>query len=414
MKLLRPLWPKLPDAEAASDFARLRPMWASRRASAVPGSVFALMDAAKGRARAAGLDVIDLSIGSSDLHPPEAVLEELRAATRDPATYRYPLFSDTRPLRAAAAGYLARRFGLVPDPDSEVLPLIGAQEGLANLLLAVTDPGDTLLLPDPCYPPYLGAAAVAGLHVVTLPLRQERGFLPDLEAVSDTVRPRVLLLNYPNNPTSAVADTAFFRRAAAWCRERDTLLIHDHPYAEMTFGEYRAPSALEHGLEGVVELHSLSKTHHMGGFRVGFAAGDAGALAALARVKGAIDFHPYLGIQRAAALALSLPDDRSGAETFQARRDALVPALRALGWALETPQASMYVWARVPGLRDSVAYAVRAAEQTGVAISPGRAFGTQGEGFVRFALMQPPQTLQEAARRLAAVPVDARTPAAGD
>ena len=380
-------------------------MWASKRAAAVPGSVFALMDAAKERARAAGLSVIDLSIGSSDQAPPEEALETLREATRDPSTYRYPLFSDTRPLRRAAAAYLRRRFGLELDEDAEVLPLIGAQEGLAHLLLAVTDPGDVLLLPDPCYPPYLGAAAVAELRSFPLPLRPERGFLPDLGAVPDEVRPRALLLNYPNNPTSAVADAAFFREAAGWCRERGALLIHDHPYAELTFGNYRAPSALEAGVEGVVELHSLSKTHHMGGFRVGFAAGDREALAALARVKGSVDFHPYLGIQRAAAVALALPDERSrtAARVFEARRDALVPALRALGWEAELPRASMYVWARVPGLTDSVEYALRAAERTGVAVSPGRAFGTQGEGFVRFALVQPPEVLAEAARRLAAV-----------
>jgi len=381
-------------------------MWESRRAAAMPGSVFALMDAAKGRARAAGLGIVDLSIGSSDLPPPDAVLEVLRGATRDAGTYRYPLFSDTAPLREAAAGYLARRFGVAVDPAREVLPLIGAQEGLAHLLLAVTDPGDTLLLPDPCYPPYLGAAAVAGLNVVTLPLRPEAGFLPDLDAVPVGVRPRALLLNYPNNPTSAVADAAFFRRAAAWCRERGALLVHDHPYAELTFGAYRAPSALEAGLEGVVELHSLSKTHHMGGFRVGFAAGDAGVIAALARVKGAIDFHPYLGIQRAAAHALGLPEEvgRAGAAVFEARRDALVPALQALGWEVALPQASMYAWARVPGVRDSVAFAVRAAETTGVAVSPGAAFGAGGEGFVRFALVQPPEVLREAARRLGTVP----------
>ncbi|WP_102125842.1 aminotransferase class I/II-fold pyridoxal phosphate-dependent enzyme [Deinococcus planocerae] len=382
-------------------------MWTSRRAAAVPGSVFALMDAAKGRARAAGLGVIDLSIGSSDQPPPEAALETLREATRDPATYRYPLFSDTAPLREAAAGYLTRRFGVRVDAGREVLPLIGAQEGLAHLLLAVADPGDTVLLPDPCYPPYLGAVAVAGLRAVTLPLLPDRGFLPDLDAVPDEVRPRVLLLNYPNNPTSAVADAAFFREAAAWCRARGTLLIHDHPYAELTFGNYRAPSALEAGLEGVVELHSLSKTHHLGGFRIGFAAGDADALAALARVKGAVDFHAYLGIQRAAAVALGLPDElgRVGARVFEARRDALVPALRGLGWEVALPQASMYAWARVPGLTDSVAYAVRAAEETGVAVSPGRAFGERGEGFVRFALVQPPEVLVEAARRLAEVAV---------
>ncbi|WP_339093758.1 aminotransferase class I/II-fold pyridoxal phosphate-dependent enzyme [Deinococcus sp. VB142] len=380
-------------------------MWSSRRASAVPGSVFSLMDAAKARARARGLDITDLSIGSSDQHPPRSVLDELRAATHDPATYRYPLFSDTLPLRAAAAEYLTRRFGVTLNADTEVLPLIGAQEGLAHLLLAVTDPGDTLLLPDPCYPPYWGAAAVAGLKVQTLPLLPERGFLPDLSAVPEGVRPRALLLNYPNNPTSAVASAQFFREAAAWCRERGTLLIHDHPYAELTFGDYRAPSALEAGTAGVIELHSLSKTHHLGGFRVGFAAGDAGAVAALARVKGAVDFHPYLGIQRAAAHALGLPDEaaRAGARVFEERRDALVPALRALGWDVQTPQASMYAWARVPGLRDSVAYAVRAAEQTGVAVSPGRAFGERGEGFVRFALVQPPEVLREAAAKLGTV-----------
>ncbi|WP_272976765.1 aminotransferase class I/II-fold pyridoxal phosphate-dependent enzyme [Deinococcus geothermalis] len=387
-------------------------MWASKRAGAVPGSVFALMDAAKERARATGYSVIDLSIGSSDQPPPEAALEALRAATRDPATYRYPLFSDTRPLREAAAAYLQRRFGLAVDAEAEVLPLIGAQEGLAHLLLAVTDPGDTLLLPDPCYPPYLGAAAVAGLNVLTLPLLPERGFLPDLDAVPANVRPRVLLLNYPNNPTSAVADTAFFARAAAWCRSRGALLIHDHPYAELTFGDYRAPSALEAGLTGSVELHSLSKTHHLGGFRVGFAVGDRQAIAALARVKSTVDFHPYLGIQRAATAALGLPDEvgRTGARVFQQRRDALVPALRHLGWEVALPQASMYVWARVPGLEDSVAYALRAAETTGVVVSPGRAFGERGEGFVRFALVQPPELLTEAARRLAGVPVQDEAP----
>ncbi|WP_309571010.1 aminotransferase class I/II-fold pyridoxal phosphate-dependent enzyme, partial [Deinococcus sp.] len=275
------------------------------------------------------------------------------------------------------------------------------------LLLAVTDPGDTLLLPDPCYPPYLGAAAVAGLNVVTLPLYADQDFLPDLNAMPGGVQPRVLLLNYPNNPTSAVADLAFFRRAAAWCRERGVLLVHDNPYAELTFGEYRAPSALEAGLDGIVELHSLSKTHHMGGFRVGFAAGDAGALAALARVKGAVDFHPYLGIQRAAAVALGLPDvvGRVGAATFEARRDALIPALHDLGWEVAWPQASMFAWARVPGLTDSVTFALSVAEQTGVALSPGRAFGAQGEGFVRFALVQPPEVLTQAARALSDVTV---------
>ncbi|WP_293913434.1 aminotransferase class I/II-fold pyridoxal phosphate-dependent enzyme [Deinococcus sp.] len=370
--------------------------WASARARSVPESIFALMDAAKMRAAQAGKTIIDLSIGSSDLNPPEVALEALRQATRDPLSYRYPLFSDTAPLRRAAAAYLARRYGIQLDPDTEILPLIGAQEGLAHLLLATTDPGDKLLLPDPCYPPYYGAAAVAGLNVVRLPLTAEHHFLPDLDVLPPTIQPRALLLNYPNNPTSATVPGGFFELVKRWCQARGTLLIHDHPYAELTYGDYRAPSALEGGWNGVVELHSLSKTHHMGGFRVGFAAGDASAIAALARVKGAIDFHPYLGIQAAAVAALGSPP--SGLDVFEARRDALVAALRDLGWTLDLPQASMYVWAAPPGLRDSLAYAVRLAEQTGVALAPGRAFGEAGEGYVRFALVQPPEVLREAAR----------------
>ena len=378
----------------------------------MPGSVFTLMNGAVAQARAAGLSIIDLSIGSSDQSPPEVALEAVRQATLNPLSNRYPLFADTAPLRHAAARYMSRRFGVALDPETQVLPLIGSQEGLAHLLLATTDPGDTLLLPDPCYPPYYGAAAVAGLKVLPLPLLPEHGHLPVLADVPVHVQPRALLLNYPNNPTSAVASPEFFRQAAAWCAERGTLFIHDHPYAELSYGdgsEDVAPSALQAGTDGVIELHSLSKSHHMGGYRVGFAVGDAGAIAALARVKGAIDFHPWLGIQAAAAAALETTP--AGLEVFRARRDALVPALHALGWLAQWPQASMYVWARPQNgqgreLTDSVAYAVRAARQTGVALAPGRAFGVQGEGHARFALVQPPDLLQEAVRRLAEVELE--------
>ncbi|WP_407540371.1 aminotransferase class I/II-fold pyridoxal phosphate-dependent enzyme [Deinococcus radiomollis] len=391
--------------------------WASKRAAAVPGSVFTLMNGAVAQARAAGHRIIDLSIGSSDQSPPEVALEAVRQATLDPFANRYPLFSDTAPLRHSAAAYMARRFGVTLDPETQILPLIGAQEGLAHLLLATTDPGDTLLLPDPCYPPYLGAAAVAGLKVHTLPLLPEYTFLPVLEDVPAGLSPRALLLNYPNNPTSAVASLDFFRAASDWCAARGTLLIHDHPYAELSYAGAEAadvaPSALQaatnSSFEGIVELHSLSKSHHMGGYRVGFAVGDAEVIAALSRVKGAVDFHPWLGIQAAAAAALATVP--AGLEVFRSRRDALVPALHALGWQAEWPQASMYVWARPldeqgRGVQDSVAYAVRAARQTGVALAPGRAFGANGEGYVRFALVQPPELLLEAVRRLADVELE--------
>ena len=381
----------------------------SRRASSMPESVFATMDRAKAEARARGLDVIDLSIGSSDLAPPAEVLEALRDATLDAATYRYPLHSDTASLRNAAARYMRRRFGVDLDPEREVLPLIGAQEGLAHLLLAMTDPGDVLLLPDPCYPPYLGAARLAGLETHPLPLVAERDFQPDLDAVPTEVlaRARVLLLNYPNNPTSATADVDLFERAVAFCRTHDLLLVHDHPYAEMTFGDYRAPSALQvpGATDVTVELHSLSKSFHMGGFRVGFAVGSAPVLAALARVKGAVDFHQYLGIQRAAALALDLPEQfaRDGARAFEERRDALVAALREMGWPVDLPRASMYVWLALPPVAGpSLEFAVRLARETGLAVAPGSAFGASGEGYVRFALVRDPGTLREAAARLTA------------
>ncbi len=255
----------------------------------------------------------------------------------------------------------------------------------------------------------VGAARLAGLEVHPLPLRADRDFLPDLAAVPADVlaRARVLLLNYPNNPTSATASPGVFEEAVAFCRAHDLVFVHDHPYAEMTFGEYRAPSALEvpGALDVTVELHSLSKSFHMGGFRVGFAAGNAALIAALARVKGAVDFHPYLGIQRAAALALDLPESyaREGACTFEARRDALVAALRERGWTVDLPRASMYVWlALPPAAGPSLDFAVRLARETGLAVAPGSAFGASGEGFVRFALVRPPEVLREAAERLTA------------
>lgn len=376
----------------------------------MPHSVFTTMDRAKARAREAGLDIIDLSIGSSDLPPPASVLDALCHAVPDTATHRYPMHSDTRELRSAAQGYFQGRFGVTLDVEREVLPLIGAQEGLAHLLLAVTDPGDTILLPDPGYPPYLGAARLASLDVHFLALREERDFLPDLGAIPEDVRRRakVLLLNYPNNPTSATAPLPFFEDAARFCREHGLLLVHDHPYAEMTFGEYRAPSVLqvEGALDIAVELHSLSKSFHMGGFRVGFAAGNAQALAALARVKGAVDFHQYLGIQRAAAHALSLPPEvaRAGAAVFQARRDALVQAMRAQGWEVQLPRASMYVWWELPPAagQDSLEFAQQLAVQTGLVLAPGSAFGALGEGYVRFALVREPGALAGAVERLAA------------
>ncbi len=383
--------------------------WASKRARAMPASVFATMDAAKAAARGEGVDVIDLSIGSSDLPPPPGAVDELRRTADDPAGYGYCLQACTRPLREAVVRWHARRYPGAPalDPDANVLPLIGSQEGLAHLLLAVTDPGDVVLMPEPAYPSYFGAAALAGVRRVVLPLLEANGFLPDLAAVPEeaAARARAMVLNYPNNPTAGVADDAFFDSALRFAADRGMLLVHDFPYVDTVFGDYQAPSLLARpgGLETGIELYSCSKSFHLAGLRMGWAVGNEEAIAALARVKGAVDFNQYLGAQRAAIASLEQPHERlrADAERFRERRDALVEALNDSGWATPSPQASMYVWTRLPaGRSDSFAFCLELVSNAGVALAPGRAFGEGGEGYVRFALVQEPERLREAVERI--------------
>lgn len=383
--------------------------FASARVRAMPASVFGVMDRAKSEALGRGLEIIDLSIGSSDMTPPPAALAALRDATEDPTTYGYCLHACTGELRRAAASWYQERYGRVVDADREVLALIGSQEGLANLLFATTDPGDTVLLPDPAYPSYFGAVAAAGLEAVAMPLLADNGFLPDLDAIPAAVvaRARAMVLNYPNNPTAAVADEVFLRRAVAFCQANQLLLIHDFPYVDMVYGDYEAPSILNlpGGMEVGIELYSCSKSFHMGGFRVGWVIGNADAVAALRRLKGAIDFNPYLGIQRAAIAALQQPRERTrrAAAQFEVRRDRLVATMNAIGWHTPMPQASMYVWTLLPGgLGDSFAFAEALARETGVCLAPGRAFGASGEGYVRFALVRGPEVLEEAVGRIQA------------
>lgn len=377
--------------------------WTSARAKRIPESVFLLMDRAKQDARAAGLEVIDLSLGSTDLGPPASAVEVLRQALDDPITYRYTLRSGTLPFLEAASRWYEHRFGQRFDPRNEMLALIGSQEGIGHLLCAVTDPGDTLLLPAVCYPPYWGMAAIAGLRTHPTPLGQDG--LTDLSAVPQHVaeRARVLLLNYPSNPTASVADEAYFAGALEFARRYQLLLVHDNPYVDMVFeGQAPSPLALNGARERAVEFFTLSKSYHMGGFRLGFAAGNADAIAALEAVKAALDFNQYLGIVRMGIAALEAPGEwvRSRVEVFRERRDTLVAALREVGWEVPSPQATMYLWAPIPGETDDVRFAVELCRRTGVALSPGRGFGPGGQGHVRFALVQEPAQLREAARRI--------------
>ncbi|MDR5696408.1 MAG: aminotransferase class I/II-fold pyridoxal phosphate-dependent enzyme [Armatimonadota bacterium] len=380
--------------------------WMSSRAKAIPESVFLLMDRAKQDAAQAGLEIIDLSLGSSNLGPPPTALEALRQALDDSSTYGYTLRSATLPFLEAASRWYERRFGRRFDPKQEMLALIGSQEGIGHLLLAITDPGDTLLLPAVCYPPYWGMAAIAGLQTYPIPLGADG--LADLSAIPDAVaeRARVLLLNYPSNPTAAVADDSYFSRALAFARRHGLMLVHDNPYVDMVFdGRAPSPLALVGPYDHTVEFFTLSKSYHMGGFRLAFAVGDAETIAALETVKAALDFNVYLGILRMGMAALEQPADwvRSRVEVFRERRDTLVVALREVGWEVPTPQATMYLWARVPGEADDVRFAVELCRRTGVAVSPGQGFGPGGLGYVRFALVQDPARLREAARRIGTV-----------
>ncbi len=381
--------------------------WASQRTKRMPTSMFNTMDAAKDEAEGKGLEIIDLSIGSSDLPAPESAMEALRQATHRPETHGYCLHSCTRPLREAAAMWFKQRYRQTLDPEQNILTLIGSQEGLAHLLLAVTDPGDLVLAPDPGYPSYFGAIAVAGLDLAPLPLLEENRFLPSFADIPAEVarQARVMILSYPNNPTAAVAPADFFVQAVTFCLANEILLIHDFPYADMVYGDYEAPSVLTQpgAIDIAVELYSCSKSYHMGGFRIGWAAGNREAIQALAQVKGAIDFNQYRGIQQAAIAAIRQPQakTRQDAAVFENRRNVLVKALNDCGWSTPLPQASMYVWTHLPaGLTDSFEFTVNLARETGVCLAPGRGFGQRGEGYVRFALVREPEALRWAVRKV--------------
>ncbi|WP_457630353.1 aminotransferase class I/II-fold pyridoxal phosphate-dependent enzyme [Oceanithermus sp.] len=380
--------------------------WASKRVRAMPESVFLLMDRAKSAARAAGKQVIDLSIGASDLPVPQELIAELESAARDPATWGYCLRSCTQRFLDEAVRWYAGRFGLELDPQTQALSLIGSQEGLAHLLLAVADPGEAVLIPEVAYPSYWGAAALAGLEAVPVPLGGD--LLPVLEAVAPEKleRARLLLLNYPNNPTAALAGRDFWEKALAFAAEHDLLVVHDNPYIDMVYeGEAVSPLVLPGALERTVELFSFSKSFHMGGFRLGFALGNADAIAALEAAKAPVDFNQYLGIQRMGIAALRLPPDRvlRDVQVFRGRRDALVEAMQSCGVPVNEPKASMYLWLELPRGMDDVQFALRAVEHAGVALAPGQGFGPGGRGYVRFALVQPPEVLAEAGRKIAAL-----------
>jgi aspartate/methionine/tyrosine aminotransferase len=378
------------------------------RMAPLQANVFADMDQAKAKARAAGQEIIDLSLGSSDLPTPPHVLEAIAAALPDSATHGYCLFSGTQAFREAAADWYTRKFGVPVDPETEVLLLIGSQEGTAHLPLAILNPGDFALLMDPGYPSHAGGVHLAGGQLYTMPLQEEHGFLPRFEDIPPAVlaQARMMVLSYPHNPTTAIAPLSFWQQAVAFCKQHQLVLVHDFPYGDVTFTGHPAASVLQADpqKETSIEFFSMSKSYNMGGFRVGYAIGNAELIKALRQVKANVDFNQYRGIQRGAIAALTGPQDcvQQMVNTFRRRRDAFVQAMEAMGWPVSVPEATMYIWARLPEpwSQRSMEFCIKLVESTGVAMAPGIGFGKSGEGYVRIALVHEPEILEKAVARI--------------
>ncbi|WP_008309828.1 LL-diaminopimelate aminotransferase [Leptolyngbya sp. PCC 6406] len=372
-------------------------------------NVFADMDQAKAKALAAGQEIVDLSLGSSDLPTAPHVLAAIAAALPDPSTHGYSLFHSTRPFRETAAAWYTAKFGVPVDPETEVLLLIGSQEGTAHLPLAVLNPGDFALLTDPGYPSHAGGVHLASGQIYTMPLLAENGFLPSFDAIPSTVldQTRMMVLSYPHNPTTASAPLGFWQEAVAFCQAHDLVLVHDFPYGDVTYTGRPAPSVLQADPDKTVsiEFFSMSKSYNMGGFRVGYAIGNRRLITALRQIKANVDFNQYRGIVQGAIAALSGPQDcvAETVNTFRQRRDAFVDALHAIGWQVPKPDATQYIWAKLPDpwAADSIDFCVKLVAATGVALAPGRGFGKYGEGYVRVALVQSPAVLEAAVAKIA-------------
>jgi aspartate/methionine/tyrosine aminotransferase len=389
---------------------QIKTMKFAKRVKTLQTNVFADMDRAKAKARAAGKTIIDLSLGSSDLPASERVLDAIAQSLRDRHTHGYLLYHGTQAFREAVASWYTNRFGISVDPETEVLPLIGSQEGTAHLPLALLDPGDFALLLDPGYPSHAGGVYLAGGQIYPMPLEEKNQFLPILEDIPTPVlsQARMMVLSYPHNPTSAIAPLSFFQHAVDFCRAHDLVLVHDFPYVDIYFEPTFPPPSVfqaDPRKEIAIEFFTFSKSYNMGGFRIGFAIGNPGLILALRQIKAVVDFNQYRGILNGAIAALtdSTASVKQTVATFQKRRDAFIRALHRIGWQIPTPQATMYVWAKLPEpwQSRSVEFCTRLVAATGVAVAPGAGFGKCGEGYVRFALVQEPEILEAAVEKIA-------------
>ena len=376
------------------------------RLAKIPPYLFAEIDRKVQEKKRAGVDVISLGIGDPDLPTPPRIVHVLQEAAADPANHRYASYFGLAELRQAIAGWYGARSGVTLDPDTEILPTLGSKDGIAHVPLALVDPGDIVLAPIPGYTVYMTGALMAGGDPYVMPLTAANHWLPDLDAIPEDVaeRARLMWLNYPNNPTAAVADREFLKSAVAFCQRHDIILCHDAPYSEIAFDGYRpltlfeVPGAKEIGLE----FHSLSKTFNMTGWRIGWVCGRADLVGLIGQLKTNIDSGIFQAVQWAAIEALNGGDqDTREANKVYARRHRLVTdTLNDLGWNLKPPRATFYVWAPVPAGYDSIGFASHVLNEVGVNITPGVGFGAHGEGYFRLSVTAPDARLEEAMTRM--------------
>jgi len=379
----------------------MTPIRHSKRLDKVPPFLFDELDKAKQKARASGKKVIDLAIGDPDLPTPSHIIESMRAAVTRPSNHQYPGYRGTAQLRRGIAAWFLRRYGVELDPETEILVLIGSKEGIGHLPFALIDPGDAVLVPDPGYPVYANTSILAGGEVRYFALREEESFLPRTEELSSLGKARLIFLNYPNNPTGAVAEKKELDKMVELAAATGAVICNDAAYNELTFDGFRSPSILEceGAMDCAIEIHSFSKTFNMTGWRIGFAVGNKDVLAALGRLKVNLDSSVFGAIQDAALSALSSNYDEN-LRAYEERRKLAFDWLSRLGCSFFRPKGSFYVWGRVPRDFSSVSFAVALLEKAGVSVAPGSGFGSNGEGWFRMALTRPGSEIAEGFQRI--------------
>jgi len=378
----------------------------SERINNLPPYLFAAIDKAKAGVIEKGVDVIDLGVGDPDMPTPDNIIQALYRSAQNPNRHKYPSYTGMLSFREAAAKWYKEHLGIELDPVSQVLTLIGSKEGIAHIPLAFINPGEIALIPDPAYPVYKIGTLFAGGKPFIMPLLEENGFLPDLDAIPKDVAKlaKLMFLNYPNNPTSAIATGKFFEDVIEFAKENEVIIVHDNAYSEMTFNGYKAPSFLEFdgAMDVGIEMHSLSKTYNMTGWRIGFAVGNAEILDGLGRVKTNIDSGAFEAVQEAGIAAMQGPQQciSDMNKLYTQRRNALMVGLKELGIDVRPPKATFYVWAPVPEGYDSMGLSKILLEEAGIVATPGVGFGDYGEGYVRFSLTSSVERINEAVERM--------------